>query len=298
MLNGQKTVAGLIKALIISLGYVPRKFAVLLAKLAGWIWFVVDERHRKVALDNLNHAFGHEKSRSEIKELAQRVFHQCAMLLFEIGWSFRVSGDDFLRHCNVEGLSHVKAALEKGKGVIVFSAHTGNWEFVPVPIALAGLPQNVIYRPLDFRPADRVIYEYRTRFGARMTPKRNSMRSVLKSLENNECVGMLLDQDAGLTAGVFADFFGRPACTNKGLALLALKTGAAVIPAFTARVGSTFLIEYQEEIPLINTGDKEKDIEANTQQYNKKIEAFVRRYPEQWLWIHRRWKNQPSYILS
>jgi KDO2-lipid IV(A) lauroyltransferase len=104
---------------------------------------------------------------------------------------------------------------------------------------------------------------------------------------------MLLDQDAGSSGGVFVDFFGRPACTKKGLALLALKTGAPVIPAFVTRNGLNFRIEFGKEIPLIKTGEKSKDITANTQQYNTIIEECVRQYPEQWFWVHRRWKSKP-----
>jgi len=288
----------LIRIFLLFLGCVPRKWTIHLAGLIGRIWFLADERHRKVALDNLNHAFGNEKSDLQIKELAQQVFQNIALLPFEIGWSFRLNGDDILRYCKVQGLSHLNAARKKGKGVLFFSAHIGNWEFLSVAFALAGHPVNGIYRPLDFKPADTVVYDYRTRFGAQLIPKKHSIPKALRCLRKNECVGMMLDQDAGFAAGVFADFFGRPACTNKALALLALKTEAPVIPAFVTRNGLNFYMEFGKEIPLVKTGERDKDIVANTQQYNAIIEAFVRRYPEQWFWVHRRWKNQPAQQSS
>ncbi len=108
-------------------------------------------------------------------------------------------------------------------------------------------------------------------------------------------VGLLMDQNVAWREGVFADFFGRPACTNKGMALLALKTGAPVIPAFLIRNHSGFTAKFLPEIPLIKTGDKVKDLEANTAQYNRVIESVVRQYPDQWFWVHRRWNTRPFY---
>lgn len=119
------------------------------------------------------------------------------------------------------------------------------------------------------------------------------MRKVIKSIKNGGCVGILLDQNARRKAGIFINFFGQPACTNKGLALMALKTGAPVIPAFLVRHKMSFKVIFGNEIPLVCTGKKAEDIEANTLKYNQAIEAIIREYPDQWFWVHKRWKTKP-----
>ena len=119
------------------------------------------------------------------------------------------------------------------------------------------------------------------------------MREVMKCLKRGELVALLMDQNVGWRKGVFVEFFGHRACTSKGLALLALKTRAPVVPMFLVRVQSSYSVHIGEALPLITTGDRTRDLESNTQQYNAVIESFVRRYPDQWLWVHRRWKTRP-----
>tara|TARA_B100002003_G_scaffold181691_1_gene169804 strand:- start:1177 stop:1668 length:492 start_codon:yes stop_codon:yes gene_type:complete len=159
---------------------------------------------------------------------------------------------------------------------------------------MIGLQAGTIYRPLDFLSLEQFVKYIRTRFGAKVIPKRHSTRTILKSLKHEESVGILLDQSTHRGKGVFVDFFGRRTCTNKGLALLALKTGAPVIPVLQVREKSGFRANFLPEGPLIKTGDITKDVEANTLQYNRVIETFIRRYPDQWFWVHRRWKVEPD----
>ena len=293
MFSLDKTIAKAFEILFSLFGRIPRKWAIRLGNVLGKLWYFADKRHRNIALTNLNYAYGHEKSPAEIEKLARQVFQNLAQIPLEICWSLRLGVNDFLPYCDVKGYANLQAALEKGKGVLFFSAHIGNWELLSFSFGRFGFPVSGIYRPLKSEPINMLIYNYRTRFGAKLIPKKHSMRRVLKCLKNNECVGMLMDQDPGSSAGVFADFFGIPVSTNKGLAQLALKTGASVIPAYVIRDGLKYHIEFGKEIPLIKTKEGEKDIVANTQQYNKAIEDVVRRYPEQWFWVHRRWKRSP-----
>jgi len=175
----------------------------------------------------------------------------------------------------------------------VLTGHMGNWELLSLAAAMLGYPMSAIYRPLDFKPLDRFFIELRSRYGAKMYPKKNAMRPILKGLKQKELIGILLDQNTGVSAGVFVDFFGSKACTNKGLALIALGTGAPVIPLFLLREDDIFRVEFGQEVPLIRSDDKTKDIEANTRQYNRVLESVIRRYPDQWFWVHRRWKTRP-----
>ena len=284
-----KVIAGLLKVL----GLIPRKTAFKLGNFIGQILFLADRKHRKIAIDNLTRSFGHEKSSYEIKTLARSVFKNLSQILFEIGWSLRLESKDFNKHFFINGLSNFEAAFEKGKGVLFLTAHIGNWELLPVIGAMTGRNINILFRPLDFLPLNTIFINTRTRFGARLISTRHSMRRILNSLKKDEGVAILLDQNVDWYEGVFVDFFSHRACTNKVLALLALKTEAPVVPVFLVREGLGFKAKFCSEVPLIKTGDKTRDVEANTQQYNRIIEDFIRQYPDQWFWVHQRWKTKP-----
>jgi KDO2-lipid IV(A) lauroyltransferase len=293
MFNSQeiayKVIAGLLKAL----GLIPRKTAFKLGNFIGRILFLFDNKHRKIAIDNLTRAFGHEKNPYEIKALARSIFKNLSQILFEIGWSFRLNSKDFDRYFCIKGLSHYKTAREKHKGILFLTAHIGNWELQPIIGAMIDCPINIVYRPLDFLPLNNIFIKIRTRFGAKLIPSAHSMRKIISCFKQGRSVVILLDQNVDWYEGVFVDFFGHRACTNKGLALLALKTETPVVPIFLVREGSGFRVEFGPQIPLIKTGDKTRDVEATTQQYNRIIESVIRQYPDQWFWVHQRWKTKP-----
>jgi KDO2-lipid IV(A) lauroyltransferase len=190
----------------------------------------------------------------------------------------------------------VKAAHAKGKGVLVITCHMGNFEMLIPAIEGTGLKGYAIYRKLDFEPLEHLIRRLRQRFGVTMVPMRGAARKIDAILRAGGVVGTLLDQNVDWYQGVFVDFFGRPACTNSGLAALAIKTKAPVLPMYTMRKNREFLIEFLPEIPLEDTGDRIKDLENNTQNYTAAIEAMVRRYPDQYFWVHNRWKTK-SYCM-
>ena len=293
MSNSQVIVYKIIVALFKVLGLIPRKMAFKLGNLIGQILFLADKKHRKIAIENLTRAFGHEKNPYEIRMLARRVFKNFGQIVFEIGWSLRLDRKDFQKHFKIQGLSNYKNVYEKGRGVLFLTAHMGNWELLSIIMAMVGYPVSVLYRPLDFSPLDRFFAMVRGRFGAELIPSAQSMRKILRSLKHGKVVGMLMDQNVDWPEGVFVDFFGHRACTNKGMALLARRTEAPVIPVFLVREKSGFRAEFGSEIPLIKTEDIRKDLEANTQQYNRIIEDFIHRYPDQWFWVHQRWKTKP-----
>ncbi len=270
-------------------------------KMAGWlgrVWFMTDRRHREVAIENLRHVFGREKSPAAIRILARRVFCHLVLVVFEIGRMLHFRETDFLKNFRVSGLSHLRAAHKKGRGVLVLTGHMGNWELLVMCVAILGYPISAIYRPMDFKPLDRFFKDLRSRFGARMYAKKTAMRPILSGLRKKELIGILLDQNASARAGVFVDFFGKPASTNAGLALIALYTEAPVVPIFLIREGGRFVVTIGPEIPLIRTGDRAADVAANTRQYNQVLEEMIRRYPEQWFWVHRRWKTRPTGAAS
>jgi KDO2-lipid IV(A) lauroyltransferase len=254
---------------------------------------LLDKKHRTIVNKNLSWAFREERSYKEIRLLARQVFGNLGKLLFEIGWALRLEQRQFDRYFRIVGLSNLHTAFKKGKGVLALTAHVGNWELLTNVAAMTGYPLTIVVRPLDFGPLEAFFERFRSRFGAELIPTKYSMRMVLRSLQRRHMVAMLMDQNVDWYDGVFVDFFGRLACTNKGMALLALKTEAPVVPVFLVRDGLGFVAEFGPEVPLIKTGDKTKDIEQNTQQYNSVIESFICRYPDQWFWVHQRWKTRP-----
>lgn len=281
-----------ISMLFYLIGLIPRKKALKAAGFLGRVWFAADKRHREVAVKNLTHVFGTKKNAGEIRRLARRVFCNLVLVIFEIGWMLHLKEKDILKYFQIQGLHHLCNAHKKGKGVLVLTGHVGNWELLPMCVATLGYTISAIYRPLDFKPLDMFFKELRSSFGTKLHAKKKAMRPILKGLKNKELIGILMDQNTNVQAGVFVDFFGKPACTNEGLALIALHTNAPVIPVFLLRKPQGFLVEIGPELPLIHTGDKKKDIVANTRQYNRVIEDVILRHPDQWFWVHRRWKTQ------
>ncbi|MFP4571696.1 MAG: lysophospholipid acyltransferase family protein [Desulfobacterales bacterium] len=272
------------------LGLIPPKTARSIADVLGRIWFAADRRHREVAIENLNRVFGHKMTPCQIRSMARRVFCNLTRILFEIGWSLHIKEADIRKYFRFRGMENLHAAMRSKKGVLVFTAHIGNWELLMTASAKIGFPISATYRPLKFKPLNRFFRELRSRNGAELLPKNYAMRRVLRSLKDNKLVGMMLDQNAHILHGVMVDFFGEPACTNKGLALLSRETGTPVVPMFLVREQGGFLVECGPQLPRFKSGNKAKDVEATTRLYNKVIEDIILRYPEQWFWVHRRWR--------
>jgi KDO2-lipid IV(A) lauroyltransferase len=293
MRYSEKIIIGAFEHLLKLIGLFPRKLAQRIAELLGRILFSIVKKHRRIAMDNLIYAFGHEKSPEEIEKIARQVFINLVKVVFEVGWSLHLKESQFADHFKIDGFHHMKNAYEKGNGVLALTAHFGNWELFPIIGAIIKFPINIVVRPLDFKPLDHFIFNLRTRFGGKIIPKERSIHTIIRSLHRGEIVVLLMDQNVDWYEGVFVDFMGHRACTSKGLALLALKTGATVVPVFMVREKSGFRAEFRPEMVTIKTGDRQKDIETNTQEYNRVIENFIRRYPDQWFWVHQRWKTKP-----
>lgn len=291
----ERTVYKGIKILFRLLGLIPQKWQRLSADFLGRIVFLADRRHRRIVIDNLTHAFGRQKNRFEIRILAKRVFMNLVLIIFETAWSLSLDEKQLRKYFTIDGISNVKNAYEKDRGLLALTAHFGNFELLTVIGAMNKYPLSMVVRSLSFKPLDRFFVDLRTRFGAKIIPKQRSFRAILRSLERKEIIVLLMDQNVDWYEGVFVDFMGRLACTSSGLALLALKTQAPVVPVFLIREKTGFRAEFGPEIPLIKTGDKRKDVELNTLQYNRIIEEMVLRYPEQWFWVHQRWKTKPYH---
>ncbi len=295
VLGSEDIVYHLIRGVFRAMGQMPLSWTVRAGNLCGDLWWALDRQRRQVALDNLHRAFGNEKSGREIEQLARRVFRNLGRIVFEVGWSTGIDLKKFKRHTTMIHLENYRRAIAKGRGVLMMTAHYGNWELLIYTAAVTNHPVSVIYRRLDFKPLDRFFLEYRSQLGARMIRNAHAMRSILRRLRAGDAVAILFDQNVDWYEGVFVDFFGHRACTNSGLALLALRTGAPVVPVCMSRVDGGFTIEFGPEIPLVRSGDKVKDVEENTRRFNRVLEEFIRRRPDQWMWVHRRWKTRPYH---
>ena len=232
---------------------------------------------------------------SELIELNGRIVAHFAQMLFEAPHILRLNRANLNRYVIFDNEDAVSQALKKGRGVFMLTGHFGNWELMSAAFALRfNVKGAVVVRPADFAPADRLLKNLRSRFGAEIIPKKRAMKKLLAAKKENKVIGILLDQNVDWYEGVFVPFLGKPACTNKGLALVALRTGSPVIPSFSVRQpDGRHRVVFGDEVPLLRTGDKIKDTEENTALFTQIIEKYVRRYPDQWFWFHKRWKTRP-----
>lgn len=200
------------------------------------------------------------------------------------------------RWIRYDGFEHYASAIAQGRGVIFLTAHLGAWELSAAAHALHGYPMWLMVRPLDNRFLDRLIDARRGLFGNQTIRKKDSAREVLAVLRSNGAVGILADQNAGGSDGVFVDFFGRKASATKGVAQIAARTGAAVVPGFAVwnDAERRYVLKFYPAVALVDSADREADLLENTQRCQAAIERAIRDSPGQWLWIHRRWKRQPD----
>ncbi len=253
-------------------------------------------RQRLIAVYNLRRAFP-EKSDDEILRIARGVYRNMGIMAAEFFDVPRLTKENIGELVEPEGLEHCLKALEKGRGALFFTAHFSNWELSAAAAALLIKPVVAIYRTLDNALLDHLVLRVRSATGNTLIPKEHSMRTMIRSLKRNDIVGILIDQNVAWNEGVFVDFFGRPACTTNGLALLALHTGAPVLPGYIVRLPDRrYRLVIGPEVEMTRTGDRAQDVLANTQRFTKVIEETVRRYPDQWFWVHQRWKTQKYQI--
>lgn len=288
------TIYRLIKLFIQFLGRIPRPVARSISNFLGLVWFKIDKRHRTIVLENIKLSLDPSMEDYQVRTVTRQIFKNIAGIIFEIGWAYNLNESEFSRYFIFKGKEHLEEALKKEKGILALTCHMGNWELLCQAVSLLGLKNAILYRKLDFPPLDRFMLEIREQFGTKLIPLKGASRKVDELLAQGQIVGTLLDQNVDWYEGCFVDFFGRPACTNRGVASLVLRTGAPVVPMFISRQGERYTIEFLPEVPLVQTGDPTKDLEINTQNYTSAIETMIRKCPDQWLWVHNRWKTKAS----
>ncbi len=270
----------------------PRLRDRLVAGLAA-LWYRLDKRHREITRRNLAFAYGSELREEDLDRLARAVFRHFVRFAGETVELLLAPLSCINRRVLILGQEHLAAALSQGRGVIAIAAHAGNWEYTVMGYGLKYGPVAVVAREMD-HPWGRILARFlRQRGGNWMVDKQRGLKEILSHLKRNHIVGIVIDQNTTTEAGWLVDFFGQPARTTPVAALLARHRDIPVIPTLSRRLADgRHLMVVLPPIPLEKTGDAEADIRRHLRAQNRIIEAWVRNCPEQWLWLHRRWKNR------
>ncbi len=276
------------------IGWLPRRLAREAGAGIGWIAFTVLGRLRKTGMKNLALAFP-EKTEAERERILRTVYRNLGYQLAEFCKMPGYTREEASRFIGYEGLEHYLGARDKGKGVLVLTGHLGAWELSSFYHSLMGMPMGMVIRRLDNPLVDEFVNRIRCLHGNRVMHKDDFARGLLQSMRSGESVGILMDTNMTPPQGVFVPFFGVLACSASGMARVAQKTGAAVVPGFLLwqEREQRYGLHFGEEIELVKTGDADADATANTSLFTAVIEGYIRQYPEQWLWMHRRWKTRP-----
>jgi KDO2-lipid IV(A) lauroyltransferase len=281
--------AGLARLLILSLGYSPRPVADWLGARCANLLDLAIPRLRRIADRNLGFAYP-DASANWRSRTIDGVFGSIGRLLVAFARLPRITKANVSEWIRYEGFEHYRRAKERGRGVLFATAHLGNWELSAYAHALLTEPMNVVVRPLDNPRIDSIVEKRRALSGNTLLSKRDFARSILQALRTNQPVGILVDQNSSAENGAFVPFFGTPACANLTFAKLAARSGATVIPGFAIwnAIERRYVLKFYP--PVIITGDAVED----TGRIQSAIEAAIRETPDQWLWIHRRWKTRPE----
>jgi KDO2-lipid IV(A) lauroyltransferase len=276
----------------------PHTASAPLGSALGSLAYALLRSRRSVALDNIRFVFGSEVGDERVKGIAKAAFRNLGKSAVEFLNLPRISARDLARKVRFEGEEHLKAALARGNGVVYLTAHFGNWELMGAALSSRGYPLTVIAREQSDYTTDRTFEEIRRSVGIRVLEEKASVRAALRTLRRNGILGILADQNAR-SGAVFVPFFGKDAATAPGAAVLAMRTNAAVVPAYIVRgVDDTHTVHIEPEIALQRSGDFEADVAANTREFVLRLEEWIRLYPDHWLWLHKRWKTRPASEAS
>lgn len=284
----------LIYGIVILIRKLPREWGISIGRHISLFYYKIGGKQQRYAIENLEKAFEGEKSKKEIQNIAKNVFLHFGTAMIDairIPVYTKRELDDLITPRNFH---YAKQLLESKKGVIFLTAHFGNWELMGAWLASKGYPVKVVATPLSDPRLDKLIVETRNKAGYFNIARGVSPKEIIRALRNGDSLGILIDQDTDVK-GVFVNFFGRKAHTAIGPVLLAAKYNVPIIPAFMhMKPDKRYVLEFYPPIRLADTGSPDRDLIANVQQCSDAYEEIIRRYPEQWAWMHRRWKKQPG----
>jgi KDO2-lipid IV(A) lauroyltransferase len=286
------------------LGILPRRLAVSVGIRIASCIFHLHRRLRRVGNRSLTLAFPDLPAESR-DNILRATFDSLGRLLGEFSQFPKLKPESLEKVVKYRGLENYLKAAEQGLGVLLLTGHFGSWELCAFAQGMYGHPLNFLVRPLDNPYIDKMINGYRELSGNRVIDKNRAVRRVLETLKGRGDIGMLIDANTLPEEGVFCEFFGIPASCTSGLAVFALRSGAPVVPGFLIWDENKGIHEliFEPAVELVRTGDFKEEVRINTARFNKVVEDYVRRYPEQWLWIHKRWRTRPEgepdlYVFS
>jgi len=277
-----------------ALGVLPRPAARFVGVCFATIAFAVRTPLRRAAEFNLRLAFP-EWTAAQRAQVIRGMVRQVGWMAGEFSQFPKYTRENIRQIVTVEGEENFECARARGKGVLFLTGHMSAWELAPFAHALYGHPLHFLVRPVANRRVDVLVNAYRCLSGNAPIEKNRAARAILKVLAEGGTVGILADHNTALEESVFVDFFGIPASTTAGLARIALRTDAAVVPGFLRwdAVSGKYILSFAPAVELARSGDEDRDVVENTARFTKVIETFVRAYPDQWLWVHKRWKTRP-----
>ena len=277
-----------------TLGALPRSLARAVAIGVAGVIYILHARLRRTGMRNLGLAFPN-LTRHERARILRGEFVSLGRQLAEVCRFPKYTRENLGQVVVYDGFENFDQAFAQGNGVLFLTAHLGGWELSAFAHSLYGHPLKIVMRPLDNVYLNRMVQSYRMMHGNTVIDKDDSGRGLFSAIRAGQTVGILMDTNITPPQGVFVDFFGIPACTASGLARIAMRTDAAVVPAFTVwdRALRKYRLRFDPAVKLIRTGDNDADVVANTAMFTRIIENYVRQYPDQWLWVHRRWKTRP-----
>ncbi|MGH9687603.1 MAG: lysophospholipid acyltransferase family protein [Candidatus Acidiferrales bacterium] len=277
-----------------SLGILPRPAARFVGACFAMVAFALRTLLRRAAEFNLRLAFP-DWSDAQRRQAIHGMIRQVGWMAGEFSQFPRYTRENIERIVTIDGAENFEAARARGKGVLFLTGHMSAWELAPFAHALYGHPLHFLVRPVANRRVDALVNSYRCLSGNAPIEKNRAARAIFKVLGEGGTVGILADHNTTLEEGVFVDFFGVPASTTSGLARLALRTDAVVVPGFLRWDGQSrkYRLGFGPAVELVRSGDENRDVVENTARFTKVIENFVRAHPDQWLWVHKRWKTRP-----
>ena len=285
------------------------RFVLFLVRILPWMWtsrfcaflgtlaYYVVAGERKKTISGLTTAYGHEKSEKEIKSMAKQVFTNFGWSAAELAIKMNLEDKDkYFSNVEIEGIEHSEAAYERGKGIVNLVPHLGCWEGLPKAYTLLGLAAGSVVQTLKNEKLNEWIVKNREFKGFKVLPRGSSYKTILQFLKQNNSLGMLIDVDTNVKS-VFVDFYGKPAYTPIGAAMLALDSEATVLLSTYVRTRKNqFKIIYRPALEVTRTGDRKEDLRINTERFHKEVEELVKMYPTQWTWMHERWKTTPEMV--
>lgn len=273
----------------------PRRWAIGVMRTFARLTFALSKRNRNKTIKHLTMAYGDEKTPEEINELARNVFLHFFTVTVDLARLPIIIKKGINKLTTVEGIEHLDKAIASTKtGIMMLTAHFGNWELLGAWLAQNGYPMRVVGMPLFDPRLDKILVNTRNKAGYTNIARGSGTREIIRSLREGYAIGMLIDQDTNVQ-GTFVNFFGRPTWTPTGPLVLARKFKVPVVPIFMSLQDDyTYHIECKEPVNLEYTENEAKDLEINTQKVSDIYEETIRRNPSQWVWIHKRWKTQPN----